>query len=82
MSITQITSDYLDKNVEAIGGQKAFDTLSECIGYAWNNWESNIIETYYSGEKPYYANEEFICDWIENELGNNPEQWDFILNLV
>lgn len=82
MSITQITSDYLDKNVEAIGGQKAFDTLSECIDYAWNNWEESIISTYYVGQKPRYANDKFIINWIDDELGNNPEQWDFILNLV
>jgi hypothetical protein len=82
MSITEITQNYLEKNVQAIGGQKAFDTLSESIDYAWNNWEDYIIDTYYSGEKPEYANDKFIINFIDNELGNNPEDWEFILNVV
>jgi len=57
LTIQEITEHFLSKDVEKIGGQKMYDTLSDCIGYAWNNWESNIIETYYSGENPYYANE-------------------------
>ena len=42
-NLTEITENYLSNNVEALGGQKAFDTLSECIDYAWNNWDDHIM---------------------------------------
>lgn len=47
--------------------QRAHDSISAAIDYAWNNWDADILATYYVGEKPETANTAFITNWIENE---------------
>ncbi len=47
--------------------QRQIDKISEGIDYAWNNWDENILETYYEGEKPIDPTESFITQYVENE---------------
>ncbi len=78
--IEEITENFLSKNTDALGGERQFEKLSNAIDYAWNNWEESVISTYYDNEKPEYANNQFIIEWIDNELGNNPDEWETVLN--
>lgn len=41
--------------------------ISEAVNYAWNNWDQEILRTYYEGEKPEQPTEEFINNWVDNE---------------
>lgn len=41
--------------------------IDEAVQWAWDNWDANITETYYEGEKPSIPTEEFINQWVENE---------------
>lgn len=44
-----------------------FSKISDAVSYAWNNWDDNIIATYYQGEKPEFAPIDFVEEWISNE---------------
>ena len=79
-STQEIANNFLISNIEAIGGQKSFDRLEESISFAWDNWDESIVSTYYEGKKPNHATDKFTIEWIENELGNNPDDWDSVLN--
>lgn len=41
--------------------------IDESVCWAWDNWDENIVSTYYSGEKPKFPTEDFINQWVENE---------------
>lgn len=47
--------------------QKQQDRISAAIEYAWNHWDNEIVATYYEGEKPQFANADFIENWVDNE---------------
>lgn len=53
----------------------AFDRLRTQITWAWENWPSDILATYYEGEKPDSAPKNFTAEWVVNELENNEEEW-------
>lgn len=43
------------------------DSINQAIQWAWENWDSKIIESYISGqEKPVGYTKDFMNDWIEN----------------
>lgn len=46
---------------------KIFNKISDGVEYAWNNWDDDIIATYYEGEKPEFSPINFIENWIDNE---------------
>lgn len=51
-------------------GGNTSDTLSkiyEMVQWAWDNWDEDIISTYYEGEKPISPTKEFIEQWVDNE---------------
>lgn len=41
--------------------------ISEAVDYAWKNWDEEVLQTYYEGDKPEQPTEEFINQWVENE---------------
>lgn len=41
--------------------------IDRSIQWAWDNWDDDIINTYYTGEKPSLPTEVFIYEWVENE---------------
>jgi len=41
--------------------------VDDAICWAWNNWDEDVISTYYQFKKPELPNEEFISNWVENE---------------
>ena len=41
--------------------------IDDAIQWAWDNWDSNILKTYYEGEKPSLPTESFIYQWVDNE---------------
>lgn len=62
--------------------------VDDRIQWAWDNWEDDIVATFYEGEKPECYNEEFRNEWIDNEPFdveleriNNPEfTYDVVFN--
>lgn len=52
--------------------RKMLDTISAAISYAWENWDEEIIRSYYNTQadeipKPELPNNEFLLNWLENE---------------
>ena len=54
--------------------------VDDSIQWAWDNWEDDIVATFFEGEKPECYNEKFRDEWIDNEPFdieleriNNPE---------
>lgn len=45
---------------------RVITNIKAAIDYAWNNWDEKIITTYFEGEKPEFANVEFITNWLDN----------------
>jgi hypothetical protein len=41
--------------------------IDQAVQWAWDNWDDNIVSTYYEGEKPSLPTESFIRQWVENE---------------
>lgn len=42
--------------------------IDDAIQWAWNHWNKELIDTYYSGDKkPELPTTEFIEEWVENE---------------
>lgn len=41
--------------------------VNENIQWAWDNWEAENLEGYFTGEKPENYTAEFMVDWINNE---------------
>src|SRR5690625_5077845 len=50
-----------------IHNNRTLENIDEAIQYAWNNWDADIVSTYYTGQKPALPNAEFIENWIDNE---------------
>ena len=48
--------------------------VNENIQWAWDNWESECLKGYFTGEKPTDYTEEFMNDWIDNE-----DFWDVLV---
>lgn len=41
--------------------------IDDAIQWAWNHWNKELIDTYYSGDKkPELPTTEFIEEWVEN----------------
>ncbi|MDM1452210.1 hypothetical protein [Myroides odoratimimus] len=41
--------------------------VNENIQWAWDNWEEEVVKSFYTGDKPEKYNEDFMKDWIDNE---------------
>jgi hypothetical protein len=74
-----VVQNYISKNVDALGGQNAYDQLTDGITFAWENWEQNVLATFFTGNKPEKPPTLFVSEWIETELSNNPDEWENIL---
>lgn len=41
--------------------------IDDAIQWAWNHWNKELIDTYYSGDKkPELPTAKFIEEWVEN----------------
>lgn len=41
--------------------------IYNAVFWAWENWDKDVIATFYESEKPESPTEEFIYQWVENE---------------
>ena len=46
--------------------QPILDKISTSIQWAWDNWSTDVMKTYYEGEKPKYPTEDFTTQWVNN----------------
>ena len=46
--------------------QPILDKISTAIQWAWDNWDTSVVETYYEGDKPKYPTEDFTTQWVNN----------------
>jgi len=60
----RIISDRIVNN--EINNNRNLEGIDAAIQYAWNNWDEEIVSTYYTGDKPELPTSEFIIEWIEN----------------
>lgn len=63
-----IIDEFINDNY--IGNTPKSDALNKimtAIRWAWDNWNAEIIQTYYIGEKPINPPIVFVINWIENE---------------
>lgn len=51
------------------------DQIWDNIYWAWENWGADVLATYYTGEKPAKPGEEFMKQWVRNELTAVPENY-------
>ncbi len=64
---------------EDLFSSNAYDRITDAIYWAWENWDKSVLATYYEGEKPAEPSFEFRKQWVENELGNVPENWEDVI---
>lgn len=63
-----IANNLINGNWNLTSSQHAqMSKISEAVDYAWNNWDEDILKTYYEGEKPEQPTAEFITNWVDNE---------------
>ena len=58
----------------------AYDEITDAIFWAWENWSTGIVSLFYTGDKPERPTYEFRKQWLENELGNFPENWATLIH--
>ena len=63
-----IKNNLINGNWNLTSSQHAeMSSISDDLDYAWNNWDEEILRTYYEGEKPEQPTEEFVKVWVDNE---------------
>lgn len=40
--------------------------IDNVVQWAWENWDKDVISSYYLGEKPERPTENFINEWVDN----------------
>lgn len=79
--------ENLKEIAEAVAGKRGdlfsereYDMLTDAIWWAWENWDADVLATYYEGEKPEEPTSAFREQWVYNELGNVPENWEAFIS--
>ena len=63
-----IANNLINGNWNLTSAQNAqMSKITHAVDYAWNNWDEEVLKTYYEGEKPQQPTEEFINNWVDNE---------------
>lgn len=62
-----VKNELVKNNLGYTNDGSIYDRVNQAIQWAWDNWEADILSTFYEGEKPESYTYDFMVDWVDNE---------------